>query len=110
MIRKKVPRSLWYYIVQWTTQVMQRTSTQSGGLRGVFPLQDVTRETPDISEYLDFGFCDHVSYKENAGLWMTAIGSWFGVSHRVGGIMSYWILTQKGMVISRTTVQLPTII
>ena len=50
------------------------TSTQSGGLRGVFPLQDVTRETPDISEYLDFGFYDHVSYKENYGLGITVIG------------------------------------
>ena len=56
-------------------------------------MQDVTGETPDISEYLDFGFYDHVSYKENAGLGMTAIGRWLGVSHRVGRLMYYWILT-----------------
>ena len=42
MIRNIVPRKLWYYGVQWTTQVIQRTSTQSGGLRGTFPFQDVT--------------------------------------------------------------------
>jgi hypothetical protein len=54
---------------------------------------------------LDFGFYDHVSYKENAGLGATLIGRWLGVSHRVGGLMSYWILTQTGCVISRTTVQ-----
>ena len=36
---------------------------------------------------------------------MTAIGSWIGFSHSVSRFMSYWILTQKGMVISRTTVQ-----
>jgi hypothetical protein len=105
MIRKRVPRKLWDYGVRWTTQVMQRTSTQAGGLRGACPLEDVTGETVDISEYLDFGFYDHVSYKENAGLGMTAIGRWLGVSHRVGGLMSYWILTQTGTVISRTTVQ-----
>ncbi len=105
MIRKRVPRKLWDYGVRWTTQVMQRTSTQAGGLRGTCPLQDVTGETPDISEYLDFGFYDHVSYKENAGLGNTAIGRWLGVSHRVGGLMSYWVLTQSGTVISRTTVQ-----
>jgi hypothetical protein len=34
MIRKRVPRKLWDYGVRWTTQVMQRTSTQAGGLRG----------------------------------------------------------------------------
>jgi hypothetical protein len=105
MIRKRVPRKLWDYGVRWTTQVMQRTSTQAGGLRGACPLQDVTGETPDISEYLDFGFYDHVSYKENAGLGDTAIGRWLGVSHRVGGLMSYWVLTRTGTVISRTTVQ-----
>ncbi len=105
MIRKRVPRKLWDYGVRWTTQVMQRTSTQAGGLRGACPLQAVTGETVDISEYLDFGFYDHVSYKENAGLGATAIGRWLGVSHRVGGLMSYWVLTQTGTVISRTTVQ-----
>ena len=65
----------------------------------------MTGETPGISEYLDFGFYDHVSYKENAGLGMTAIRRWLGLYHRVDRIMSYWILTQKGTVISRTTVQ-----
>ena len=104
MLSKRVPRKLWGYGFQWTTQVMEITSTRSGGLRGGFPFQDVTGETPDISEYLDFGFYDHVSYKENAGLGMTAIGSWLVVSHRVGGLVSYWILTQKGTVISITTV------
>ena len=105
MIRKRVPRKLWDYGVRWTTQVMQRTSTQAGGLRGVCPLESITGETVDISEYLDFGFYDHVSYKENAGLGETSIGRWLGVSHRVGGLMSYWVLTRTGTVISRTTVQ-----
>ena len=77
-------------------------------LRGICPLQDVTGETPEISYYLDFYFYDHVSYKDNSGLGMTAIGRWLGVSHRFGGLMSYWILTQKGTVISRTTVQILT--
>ena len=63
---------------------MQRTSTQEGGLIGTGPLQDVTGKTPDISDYLDFGFYYRVSYKENYGLGMTAIGGWMGVSHRVG--------------------------
>jgi hypothetical protein len=105
MIRKRVPRKLWDYGIRWTTQVMQRTSTQAGGLRGVCPLEEVTGETVNISEYLDFGFYDHVSFKESAGLGVTSIGRWLGVSHRVGGIMSYWVLTIRGTVVSRTTVQ-----
>ena len=52
---------------------MQRTSKKPGGLRGTCPLQYVMGKTPDISEYLDFGFYDYVSYKDNAVLGMTAI-------------------------------------
>lgn len=33
------------------------------------------------------------------------MGRWLGVLHHVGGHMSYWILTEKGKVVSRTTVQ-----
>jgi hypothetical protein len=105
MIRNQVPRRLWDYGARWTTQAMQRTSTQAGGLRGACPLQDVTGKTPDMSECLDFGFYDHVSYKENAGLSETAVGRWLGVSHRVGGLMSCWVLTQRATVISQTTAQ-----
>ena len=65
----------------------------------------MTEKTHDISEYLDFGLYEHASYNENAGLGMTAIGRWLGVFHRDGGLMSYWILTQKRTVISRTSVQ-----
>ncbi len=104
-MRKRVPRNLWDYGVRWTTQVMQRTSAQAGGLRGVCPSQDATGETPDTSEHLDFGFCDHVSHKENAGLGTAAIGGWLGVSYRAGGPMPHWVLTQSGTVISRTAVQ-----
>jgi hypothetical protein len=105
MIKKRVPRKLWDYGFRWTTQVMQRTSAQAGGLRGACPLEEVTGETVNISEYLDFGFYNHVSFKENAGLGVTLIRRWLEVSRRLGGLMSYWILKIKGTVISRTTVQ-----
>jgi hypothetical protein len=36
---------------------------------------------------------------------MTAVGRWLGISHGVGGLMSCWMLTKSGTVISRTTVQ-----
>ena len=36
---------------------------------------------------------------------MTAIGRWLVVSHRVGVLVSYCIMAQKGMVISITVFQ-----
>jgi hypothetical protein len=110
MIRKRVPQKLWDYGVQWTAQVMQRTSTEVGGLRGACPLEEVTGETINMSEHIDFGFYDHTSHKENAGLGETCVGRWLGVSHRVGSLMSHWILAKRGTVTSRSTVQRITIL
>ena len=84
---------------------MQLTSTRAGGLAGCTPIESVTEKSVDISEYLDFGFYDRVWYHENAGLGERIYGMWLGVSHRIGSLMSYYILTQTGSVISRTTVQ-----
>ena len=72
---------------------------------GRIPLGIITGETPDLSEYLDFGFYDWVTYRENVGLGVPEVGRWLGVSHRVGQMMSYWILPESGIPVSCTTVQ-----
>ena len=82
-----------------------RTSSDAGDLRNRTPLERVTGDTVDISEFLDFGFYDWCWYHENAGLGPTKLGRWLGVADRVGGLMSYWVLTVNSTVIARTTVQ-----
>ena len=101
---KKVPKRLWDYGIKWVCEVMQRTASTSGDLSGRTALEQLTGETPEISEYLDFTFYDWCWYNGNAGLGETKLGRWLGLSHRVGSLMSYWVLTQKENVISRTTV------
>jgi hypothetical protein len=105
MVQKNVPQRLWDYGLQWVCDIQNRTSNSSRGLEGRCPLERITGETVDISEYLDFGFYDWVWYRENAGLGETKLGRWLGVSHRVGTLMSFWVLTSTGKVLSRTTVQ-----
>ena len=72
-------------------------------------LEIITGITPDISEYVDFGFYDWVVYKTNAGVGDPELARWLGVSHRVGQLMSYWVLPESGIPISCTTVQRLTI-
>ena len=84
MVRSRVPRKFWDYGMRWVCEVMQRTSTQAGGLDGCTPIESLTGETTDISEYLNFGFYDSVWYHENAYLGERLPGCWLGVSHRVG--------------------------
>ena len=60
----------------------------------------------EISECTEFEFYDLCWYwdtpndSENLKL-----GSWLGVSHRIGSLLCYWILNDIGDVLARTTVQ-----
>ena len=105
MIRHRVPERLWDYGYRWVSDVMNLTHTSAGSLTGTIPLEEVTGETPDISEYLDFGFYDKVWYKDNAGLSPREPGRWLGVSSQTGRLMTYYVLTSTGSVVSRSTVQ-----
>ena len=105
MMKKKVPKRIWDYGMIWVTETGNLSVSSSRYANGRTPIEYITGETPDISEYLDFGFYDWVVYRANAGLGELSIGRWLGVSHKVGQLMSYWILTIAGRVISATTVQ-----
>ena len=104
MHRKPVPKRLWDYGLRWVSEVRVRTSSDAGDLRNWTPLERVTGDMVNISKYLDFGFYDWCWYHENARLGPTKLGRWLGVAHRVGGLMSYWVLTVNSTVIARTTV------
>ena len=87
------------------SEVRVRTLSDATDLKGRTPLERITGDTVDISEYLDFGFYDWCWYHENAVLGPTKLGRWLGVVHIVGGLMSYWVLTINCTVIARMTVQ-----
>ena len=105
MNKNHVPCCLWDFGIVWVAETGNITVNSSHYSNGRTPLEIVTGETPDISEYLDFGFYDWVVYRQNAGLGENQLGCWLGISHKVGRLMSYWILTQHGHVLSRTSVQ-----
>ena len=92
IVRRRVPKQLWDYGVVWCSEIMSLTHSAAGRINGCIPLENFTGETPDITEYLDFGFYDHVWYKDNAGLGKTMPGRWLGVSHRTRRLMCYNIL------------------
>ena len=86
-------------------EIMQRTASDAGTLHERTGLEKVTGETPEISEYIDFGFYNLCWYKENTGMGETKMGRWLGVSHKTRSLMSFWILTPSCRVVSRTSVQ-----
>ena len=86
MVRKRVPKVLWDYGMQWVSSIMSMTFTTTGNLNDI-PLSQVLGASIDISEYLDFGFYDHIWYIDNAGLGERKPGRWLGVSHNTGLMM-----------------------
>ena len=108
MVRRRVPRDLWGYGIRWVSETTSLTHSSSGKLEGAIPITQVAGETADISEYIDFGFYEQVWFKDNAGASPFEPGRWLGVSHRAGRLMCYQALTQRGTVISRSTIQLVT--
>ena len=109
IFRSNCPRSLWCYGIPHCAEIMSRTASYAGNLDGRTPLECLTGETVDISEYLDFGFWDRVWYKSDAGIGETKLARFLGISHRVGSLMSYWVLPDSGIPESRTTVQRVTV-
>ena len=105
MVRVRAPPQLWDYGMKYICEISSLTYTQAGSLQGGIPLCQVTGETPDISEYLDFSFYDPIWYKDNAGASPFEPGRWLGVSVTTGRLMTYHVLTKKGTVLSRSTVQ-----
>jgi hypothetical protein len=105
IFRTNCPRRLWNFGVPYVCAIMRMTASYAGSLKGRTPMEALTGETPDISEYLDFGFYDLVWYKENAGLGEIQLGQFLDVSHSTGSLMSYYVLPSSGIPVSRTTVQ-----
>ena len=103
--KKNIPSRLWDYGITWVCETGNVTVSSSKYADGRTPLEIITGDTPDISEYLDFGFYDWVTYKPNAGVAAPELGRWLGVSHHVGKLMSYWVLPESGIPVSATTVQ-----
>ncbi|MHA7927758.1 MAG: hypothetical protein ACX936_21375, partial [Marinobacter sp.] len=106
MSGKSVPKRLWDYGLVHIANILNVTAR---GPRGRTGFEEVTGDTPDISEYCDFDFYDLVWYFDRRHPGVAEedrkIGRWLGISHRVGSSMCYWILTRAGRVIARTTVQ-----
>jgi hypothetical protein len=73
-------------------RIMTKKANSLRYSKGRTPMEVITGCTPKITEYLDFGFYDWIQFRSIAGLGPIEIGRWLGVSHKIGQMVSYWIL------------------
>ena len=74
-------------------------------------MEEITGQTTDISDWLDFEFYDTVWVLNRTSMKMDRVydkrlpAKWLGVLHHVGTDLSYWLLLGSGKIVSRTNVQ-----
>ena len=105
MLKNKVTKILWDYGLIWIRETGNLSVSSSRYASDRTPLEYITVDTPDIIEYLYFTFYYWITYRTNYGLGEMSIGRWLGVSHKVGHMIYYWVITVSGNVISFVTVQ-----
>jgi hypothetical protein len=107
MQKKNVYSWLWDYSLVYEGMLLTRMSC---GNDGRSRYKQVTGKTPNISELLDFEFYNLVWWwdqpnKPNINDETKRLGRWLGASHRVGSDLCYWLVTDSGKVVSKTSVE-----
>ena len=107
MMKKKVPKRLWDFGLVYESELLSRMARGNDRRTGY---EEVTGQTPDISKWLDFEFYDLVWWldrpmKPNFMDNTHQLACWLGILHRVGLDLSYWLITESGKIISKTSVE-----
>jgi hypothetical protein len=108
MANAKAPARLWDFCAIYHSEIRNLTAHPLFNLQGRTPYELVTGRTPDISEYIDYGWYDTVWYLEQETPFPEGkrkLAKWLGVAHRVGQALCYYLLPASGRVIVHSTVQ-----
>ena len=104
MALHRCPEAFWDFCLEYVVKLRQFITRNAAGDRS--PLETVTGDTPDTSEYMDFDFYQWVKYRDQIDKDdPIKLGKWLGVAHDVGCALTYWILKANGQIITRSTVR-----
>jgi len=107
MTKTKTPKVLWDYCASYVAEIISLTANDLYAVNGRTPHELVTGNTPDISEWSEFAWYEPIYHYEDVPFPQTKrkIARWLGVAHRVGQALCYWILSNTGQVLARTSIQ-----
>jgi hypothetical protein len=94
MMLNKCPEAFWDFALEYIITIRQFLVRRSAEDRS--PMETVTGETMDISEFIDFDFYQFVKYRDAKydRDEPVQLGRWLGIAHDIGTPMTYWILKQ----------------
>lgn len=106
MRRANSPELFWDHCYALMAEIRSHTALPMFQLQGDVPMAVLTGDTPDISHLVEFIWWERVWFLDpkESSLDRRCLGRYLGPSHDVGGAMCAKILTEKGKVVSRTSV------
>lgn len=104
MRRTNTPIVLWDYCVEYNAELRTMTASNNINLSGRTPFEKVMGYTPDISELVEFDWYQWVWFNDPTSPNRTELGRWLGPAHNAGQGLAYYILSEKGEVVMRSTV------
>ena len=98
-------RIIWHFGITYTTDVRQVIARPNLDYRSA--IEVLTGNSPDISNFLDFGFYQWIKYFDPAAFPSSReiLGRWLGYAHGVGQALCYYVLKDNGQVIAHSTVR-----
>ena len=104
MRRTNTPIVLWDYCVEYNADLRSMTASNNIELSERTPYEKIMGYTPDISELVEFEWYQWAWYNDPTSQERTKLGRWLGPAHNAGQGLAYYILTENGEVIMRSTV------
>jgi Reverse transcriptase (RNA-dependent DNA polymerase) len=105
MAINRCPEAFWDFGMEYVLRLRQFLVRAAADGRS--PIETITGETPDTSEFMDFDFFSWVKYRDTHEDRDEPIhlGRWLGISHEVGSPLTYWVLRQNGQITAKSTVR-----
>lgn len=91
MMSTDTPVRLWCFCYEYTADLLSLLATGRFDLQGRTPYEMIMHYTPDISEYVSFGWFQWCYYFDEDSK-SKKICRWLGPAHEVGQSFCHWVL------------------
>ena len=103
MVATDTPIRLWCFCYEYTADLLSLLANGRFDLQGRTPYELIMHYTPDISEYVSFGWFQWCYYFDEDSK-SKKLCRWLGPAHEVGQSFCHWILLRNGQCIARSSV------
>jgi hypothetical protein len=98
---------MWCFALEWVTEIRRHTVHDIAALNERTPFEHYTGHTPNIAALCTYSFYDYCWYwssEEGFPDQQRVLGHWLGVSHDIGGPLTYFILPKSCRPIARSSI------